>query len=180
MIGRVVPSSQTGVPEADPRSVEPSEAASNGAIPPLENGDRLTRVEFEQRYDAMPNLKDAELLEGIVYLRLTTRHRQHAAAHAKLCGWLGTYEAFTPGVEAGNSSHVRLDGGIGLPVRSAPLGPWRTGDRRPGGSPGGRSPRPPKMGAGRGDGPARHARLGTRSPCHDLRLPLTLGSLVEA
>ncbi len=29
--------------------------------PPLENGDRLTREEFEIRYTAMPELKKAEL-----------------------------------------------------------------------------------------------------------------------
>src|SRR5438128_2136568 len=89
--------------------VELTEAPGNGAIPPLENGDRLTRAEFERRFDAMPNLKNAELIEGVVYLRLRTHHRQHAAPHAKLCSWLGTYAADTPGVEPGNSSHVRLD-----------------------------------------------------------------------
>jgi hypothetical protein len=36
--------------------------------PPLENGDRLTRAEFERRYAAMPNLKKAELIEGVVYM----------------------------------------------------------------------------------------------------------------
>ena len=36
--------------------------------PPLEQGDRLTRDEFERRYDAMPNLKKAELIEGVVYM----------------------------------------------------------------------------------------------------------------
>ena len=30
---------------------------------PLENGDRLTREEFERRYSAMPHLKKAELIE---------------------------------------------------------------------------------------------------------------------
>ncbi len=40
----------------------------NGAIPPLENGDRLTRAEFERRYEATPDLKKAELIEGIVHL----------------------------------------------------------------------------------------------------------------
>lgn len=34
---------------------------SIAAIPPLENGDRLTRIEFERRYAAMPHLKNAEL-----------------------------------------------------------------------------------------------------------------------
>ena len=37
-------------------------------VPPLENGDRLTRAEFERRYDAMPDLKKAELIEGVVYM----------------------------------------------------------------------------------------------------------------
>lgn len=36
-------------------------------IPPLENGDRLTRQEFERRFDAMTHLKHAELIEGVVY-----------------------------------------------------------------------------------------------------------------
>lgn len=35
--------------------------------PPLENGDRLPRQEFEQRYAAMPSVKKAELVEGCVY-----------------------------------------------------------------------------------------------------------------
>ena len=37
-------------------------------IPPLENGDRLSRAEFERRYDAMPALKKAELIEGVVFI----------------------------------------------------------------------------------------------------------------
>lgn len=40
-------------------------------IPPLENGDRLTRDEFERRYEAMPELKKAELVEGVVRSRNT-------------------------------------------------------------------------------------------------------------
>ncbi|NOT54476.1 MAG: Uma2 family endonuclease, partial [Deltaproteobacteria bacterium] len=36
-------------------------------VPALENGDRLTRPEFERRYEAMPHLKKAELIEGVVY-----------------------------------------------------------------------------------------------------------------
>ena len=37
-------------------------------IPHLENGDRLTRYEFERRYQAMPRHQKAELIEGVVYL----------------------------------------------------------------------------------------------------------------
>jgi hypothetical protein len=43
-------------------------------IPPLDNGDRLTRDEFERRYAAMPNLKKAELIEGVVYVPAALRY----------------------------------------------------------------------------------------------------------
>ena len=36
--------------------------------PPLENGDRLTRCEFERRYSAMLEVKKAELIERVVYM----------------------------------------------------------------------------------------------------------------
>src|SRR5437879_3726976 len=39
-----------------------------GPLPPLEPGDRLTRAEFERRYEAMPELKKAELIDGRVYI----------------------------------------------------------------------------------------------------------------
>ena len=37
-------------------------------FPPLESGDRLTRQEFEQRYQAAVQIKKAELIEGVVYV----------------------------------------------------------------------------------------------------------------
>jgi Uma2 family endonuclease len=78
-------------------------------VPALENGDRLTRAEFERRYEAMPHLKKAELIEGVVYVPSPVRHRQHSAPHAHLIGWLGQYAAHTPGVEVGDNGSVRLD-----------------------------------------------------------------------
>ncbi|GET44471.1 hypothetical protein MiSe_93000 [Microseira wollei NIES-4236] len=50
-------------------------------ILPLENGDRITRAEFERRYDAMPNLKKAELIEGVVYVGSPVRVI-HGTPHA--------------------------------------------------------------------------------------------------
>jgi hypothetical protein len=45
---------------------------------PLENGDRLSRYEFERRYQAMPNLRKAELVEGVVYITaLPLRIKSH-------------------------------------------------------------------------------------------------------
>ena len=42
--------------------------------PILENGDLLSRAEFERRYQRMPSLKKAELIEGIVYTGHHVRH----------------------------------------------------------------------------------------------------------
>jgi Uma2 family endonuclease len=78
-------------------------------VPALENGDRLTRAEFERRYEAMPHLRKAELIEGVVYVPSPVRHRQHGSPHAHLIGWLFQYTANTPGVEVGDNSSVRLD-----------------------------------------------------------------------
>ncbi|WNC29072.1 Uma2 family endonuclease [Thermosynechococcus sp. PKX82] len=78
-------------------------------LPPLESGDRLTRDEFERRYAAMPQLKKAELIEGIVYVASPLRYRSHGQPHLFLITWLGTYCAATPGVEAADAPTIRLD-----------------------------------------------------------------------
>jgi Uma2 family endonuclease len=77
-------------------------------IPPLKPGDRLPRDEFERRYDATPNLKKAELIEGVVYIPGPVPLSE-ASARAHLIGWLGIYAAFTSGVHGGAHSSVRLD-----------------------------------------------------------------------
>jgi Uma2 family endonuclease len=79
-------------------------------IPPLEAGDRLTRDEFERRYDAMPNLKKAELIEGVVHMPPpAVRWDYHGGPHIHLATWLGMYQLGTPGVWAGDNTSVRLD-----------------------------------------------------------------------
>lgn len=78
-------------------------------IPLLENGDRLTRPEFERRYAAMPQVKKAELIEGIVYMPSPVRARQHGRPHALVMGWLGVYWAATLGVDLCDNTTVRLD-----------------------------------------------------------------------
>src|SRR5260370_36345436 len=75
--------------------------------PPLENGDRLTRDEFERRYNAMPWLKKAELIEGEVYMPSPVRLEQHAGPDADLLTWLGYYRAFTPGTRAAGNCTIR-------------------------------------------------------------------------
>jgi Uma2 family endonuclease len=94
---------------AFPLTTSTLRASSCEAIPPLENGDTLTRTEFERRYEAMPHLKKAELIEGVVYVPSPVRHRYHGHQHTHLINWLGHYEAHTPGVEASDNVTVRLD-----------------------------------------------------------------------
>lgn len=78
-------------------------------IPPLENGDSLTREEFVRRYEAMPDLKKAELIEGVVYLGARVSFTYHGAPHADLAGLLGFYRVHTPGTGSGINTTIRLD-----------------------------------------------------------------------
>lgn len=85
------------------------EASWPPAIPPLEAGDRLTRDEFERRYEAMPQLKKAELIEGVVYMPSPVRYRAHGGPHALITAWLSHYWAATPEVQPSIDTTVRLD-----------------------------------------------------------------------
>src|SRR5262245_31571855 len=77
-------------------------------IPPLRHGDRLSREEFERRYYAMPELKKAELIEGVVYMPSPVTE-DHAGPHFDLIAWLGLYRFATPGVIGGDNGTLRLD-----------------------------------------------------------------------
>src|SRR5213080_3480903 len=85
------------------RTIAPS------VIPRLQPGDHLSRAEFERRYDATPNLKKAELIEGVVYMPPPVSHDNHSEPHFDLITWLGTYRVATPGVRGGDNGSIRLD-----------------------------------------------------------------------
>ena len=89
--------------------VEPAGPAPGISEPLLEAGDRLSRDEFERRYERMPYVKKAELIEGIVYMPSPVRAKNHAEPHGCLATWLGVYAAETPGVKCFTNSTVRLD-----------------------------------------------------------------------
>jgi Uma2 family endonuclease len=78
-------------------------------IPPLEAGDRLSRAEFEQRYQIASHIKKAELIEGVVYVASPVGAKSHAQPHGRLITWLGIYEAATLGVALNDNATVRLD-----------------------------------------------------------------------
>jgi Uma2 family endonuclease len=77
-------------------------------IPTLESGDRLTRAEFERRYEATPEHLKAELIEGVVYVASPVRVF-HGNPHFNLITWLGTYSIATPGVSGSDNATTRLD-----------------------------------------------------------------------
>jgi Uma2 family endonuclease len=77
-------------------------------VPPLRNGDRLTRAEFERRYAAMPQVKKAELIEGVVFMPSPVSD-DHAGPHFDLITWLGLYRLAAPGVVGGDNGTLRLD-----------------------------------------------------------------------
>jgi Uma2 family endonuclease len=68
------------------------------AVPPLVAGDFLSRDEFLRRWEAMPHLKRAELIGGIVYMP-SPLSREHGATDLDVATWLGVYKAATPGCE---------------------------------------------------------------------------------
>jgi Uma2 family endonuclease len=79
-------------------------------IPPLINGDKLTRYEFERRYSTTSNIKKAELIEGIVYIMpAALRFQSHGEPHGKIIGWLFSYQVMTAGTALGVEPTVRLD-----------------------------------------------------------------------
>ena len=83
---------------------------SKPAIPPLQNGDRLSGDEFERRYDATPNLKKAELIDGIVYMPPPpVSDEYHGSPHFDVIVWLALYRAATLGVRGGDNSTLRMD-----------------------------------------------------------------------
>jgi len=76
---------------------------------PLYAGDKLTRAEFERRYEAHPEIKKAELIEGIVYMASPVKYKRHGSPHLFLNTWIGTYLAFTPGLDGGDNATIRMD-----------------------------------------------------------------------
>ena len=70
---------------------------------PLVAGEKLSREEFLRRWEALPNLKRAELLEGVVYLPSPVS-RTHGSHEGLVALWLSYYAGFTPGCEAGSNA----------------------------------------------------------------------------
>jgi Uma2 family endonuclease len=69
----------------------------------LAQGQRLTRDEFLRRWEAMPELKRAELIKGVVRMPSPVS-TEHGDQDFGISGWLWYYSAFTPGTQGNNAS----------------------------------------------------------------------------
>ena len=78
-------------------------------VPLLHAGDRLTRIEFERRWEVVPELTRAELLEGVVYLPPPSVPYKFGVARFDLIGWLGLYRLHTAGVSGSVNASIRFD-----------------------------------------------------------------------
>lgn len=78
---------------------KPRKLQQKTAVPPLENGDRLTQKEFHRRYEAMPENVKAELIKGIVYMSSPVRVRNHGEPHSLVMSCLGVYFLSTKGIK---------------------------------------------------------------------------------
>ena len=90
-----------------PAPVKPM-ARNSSAIPPLENGAHLNASEFMRRYEAMPEVKKAELIQGIVYMASPVRAIVHGKPDSMMHWWMGIYAEATPGIETYSNSTVRF------------------------------------------------------------------------
>jgi Uma2 family endonuclease len=76
---------------------------------PLESGDRLSRDEFERRYLTRPDIKKAELVEGVVFVASPVRLSEHAEPHANIVYWLNHYRRRHRGLRIADNGTLRLD-----------------------------------------------------------------------
>ncbi len=73
-------------------------------LPPvLREGDRLTGAEFLRRWEAMPDLQHAELIDGVVFMASPVG-RLHGALLVRIGGWLSAYCDVAHACEAASDS----------------------------------------------------------------------------
>lgn len=83
------------------------QAAAIALPPTLREGDRLNSSDFLRNWEAMPLLKHAELIDGIVYMPSPVYH-PHSTVHYAMTGWLCSYSDATPGCEGGSEGTWKM------------------------------------------------------------------------
>jgi len=69
--------------------------------PGLVTGEKMTVEEFLRRWEALPDLKNAELIDGVVYVSSPVS-LEHGSLEMRIALWLGYYAQATPGCKGGN------------------------------------------------------------------------------
>ena len=90
-----------------------TQTAKRRERPPLNSGDHLSRAEFQRRYAMYPEIKKAELIEGVVIVGSPV-HAQHSEPHADFAGLLAIYRWHTPGLRLADNQSVLLEQDIEL------------------------------------------------------------------
>ncbi|MBM3738396.1 MAG: Uma2 family endonuclease [Acidobacteria bacterium] len=86
-------------------------ALREARIEPLATGQRMDVEEFVRRWDALPDLKNAELIDGVVYVA-SPLGPDHGEQDFRLHVWLGYYADGTPGVCGLANTSCRLAGSM--------------------------------------------------------------------
>lgn len=68
----------------------------------LFTGAQMTVEEFLRRWEELPDLEQAELIDGVVYLS-SPLSREHARRDSRIIGWLIRYVESTPGCDCGSN-----------------------------------------------------------------------------
>jgi Uma2 family endonuclease len=82
--------------------------------PGLVTGERLTVEEFLRRWEELPDLKNAELIDGVVYVP-SPLSLEHGRLDSRIILWLGYYAQATPGCDSGNNSTWLMSGSAPQP-----------------------------------------------------------------
>jgi Uma2 family endonuclease len=97
--------------------------------PPLVAGDVLSRAEFLRRWEAMPHVKKAELIRGIVYMP-SPLSLEHGDTDNQVGAWLAIYAAFTPGCKGSSNATWLMLGDAPQPDNSLRILPAYGGQSR--------------------------------------------------
>jgi Uma2 family endonuclease len=82
--------------------------------PGLVTGERVTVEEFLRRWEDLPDLKNAELIDGVVYVPSPVS-LDHGRLDSRIILWLAYYAQATPGCDNGNNSTWLMSGSAPQP-----------------------------------------------------------------
>jgi Uma2 family endonuclease len=99
----------------------------------LEPGDYMSREEFHRRYLARPDIKKAELIDGVVYVPSPTHGEFHGRPQGLMVFWLEYYVMLVPELDCHDNTTLLLDAGVEVQPdamlwRPVPGGPYLNDD----------------------------------------------------